>query len=438
MILIYIIILLFIYINNIKCFNLSDENSTISFNNDLNHMFFSKKSFILYLGTEVAFLKIEQPLKQDNIEIYFDKKSITFKIKEIDEKIYEIDNNYTVTYLGDNKILFNKSDEFIIFRFIKNSNFSEDDNGVYNICYEDNPNITFYFSNVENLFIKKYLLAFVLFFSGCFSILFGAYHYMTGLVIHLTILTYFFIFELIAISTTESISKLSTYFFIFFCFIFSLSIAKFLYTEKKNNKRYNFLKFIHGLSFGFIIFKIFCYYYLFLDLPKIHNDQGRINVVFAMVTIFTLLGGFLNLFNPFKKFIFLPCAAVSGSWYLIKGAQYLIGGYFSDIVAIKEIIEFDYMDNRTQYILTYFFIQIIIIVFSIIFQVIHIEYKQTELEEEEPYTDERISNASNISSISTTEKNEPQELMDKNQNENMINKEDEDDNDNEINDQEDD
>lgn len=175
-----------------------------------------------------------------------------------------------------------------------------------------------------------------------------------------------------------------------------------------------------------------------MDLIRIKNSQGRINAVFAMVTIFTLVGGFLNLFNPFKKFIFLPCAAVSGSWYIIKGAQYLIGGYYSDIVAIKENIEFDYVDNRTEYILTYFFIQSFIIIFSIIFQIKHIEYKQTELEGddlEEETAPPRISNASNASRPSIQEKNDPQELIEQNPNESM-NKEEEE-NDNEINDQED-
>ena len=439
MILVKIIILLFIYINNIKCFNMSEAGNMTLFNNDLNHMFFGDKYFILYLGSEVAYFKIESNLTLENANIILNNEYLGIEFFDYFHTLIKITNNYTILYLGDNKILFYKENERLVaLKFIKSINETDPGQETYNINYKDNSNITVYFSNVENLFIKTYFFAFALVFAGCFSVLYGAYHYMYGLVIHLTILTYFFFFELYAISSSETISELSTYLFIFFCFLLSLTMAKFLYTEKKNNKRFGGLRFIYGLSFGFILFKMFCYYYLFLDLIRIKNSQGRVNAVFAIVTIFTLVGGFLNLFNPFKKFIFLPCAAVSGSWYIIKGAQYLIGGFYSDIVAIKENIEFDYVDNRTEYILTYFFIQIFIIIFSIIFQIKHIEYKQTELEGDDlegETTPPRISNASNTSRPSIQEKNEPQELIEQNPNE-SINKEEEE-NDNEINDQED-
>ena len=168
MILVKIIILLFIYINNIKCFNMSEAGNMTLFNNDLNHMFFDDKYFILYLGSEVAYFKIESNLTLENANIILNNEYLGIEFFDYFHTLIKITNNYTILYLGDNKILFYKENERLVaLKFIKSINETDPGQETYNINYKDNSNITVYFSNVENLFIKTYFFAFALVFAGC-------------------------------------------------------------------------------------------------------------------------------------------------------------------------------------------------------------------------------------------------------------------------------
>ena len=75
---------------------------------------------------------------------------------------------------------------------------------------------------------------------------------------------------------------------------------------------------------------------------------------------------------------------MSGSFYIIKGLQYIVGGYFSSILFIKEDLKFINVKKETlfHYSLTFLIIQISTIIFSIIFQIKYIKYKK--IEEPEP------------------------------------------------------
>ena len=68
-----------------------------------------------------------------------------------------------------------------------------------------------------------------------------------------------------------------------------------------------------------------------------------------------------------------------GSFYIIKGLQYIIGRYFSSILFIKENLKFiNLKDEILNYSLYYFFLQVIIIVSSIFFQIKYINLKEDE------------------------------------------------------------
>ena len=202
--------------------------------------------------------------------------------------------------------------------------------------------------------------------------------------------------------------------------------------NKKNNKKYFTLKVLHGCLFGYFTFKTLIYYYIFFDGTLIDREESRTLIYFGISAVFIFLGFSLNLFNPFRKYIFLPSSTVSGSYEIIKGIGYIIGGYFSDIIAIKEKLNFNYVLNIHEYKWTYLIIHILLIIFSIYYQINHIKNKQDEIEKitsiEEPNGISRISNLSRTSN--SIKKDENQELIDKTQNK-YIDEEDD------INDQED-
>ena len=432
-------LLFFLIIKKIICqnetINISIPNSSL-FNNDFNNMFFKEKFFILYLGTEMAYIKIDFNSSNSNISINGNNTQINYNYKKsyiqfkfIDEENFNLSNdNYSIYYLENKTFLFYNKDDInksFIINFIDkkyNENNPDISSKIYNktnitmyyIYYGDTNSITMFFSNVEYIFIKYNFLSFILIFFGCFSILYGAYHFMFGYIIHLTFLLYFAFFEFLGIFL-DKINALASTLYLFFCFIFSISCSPLLATDKKDNSKYLFLKLIHGVSFGFSVFKILSYYFIFTGVG-IENQEARRLIYFAFSTISVGIGLIFNLFNPFKKYIFLPCSAVSGSYYITKGLSYVVGGYFSNIITIKEKLTFDYLKNKNEIISTYLIINILLILFSIYYQIKHIDYK-TEKEEylicEEPLDNEdsRMSYVSNASGVN--KRNEEAELIDR-------------------------
>ena len=401
------------------------------FNNDFNHMFFKKASFILYLGTEIVYFKINSSYTSDdnNINIIYNytDKYLNFYCKN-ENKTYTINSNsnYNISYLESTKILFKNESEQFILQFIRYSTIEKnEDNNInnnniktYNIYYNISNNITFYVSTGENIFITKYHFSVILLLCGVFSILYGAYHYMFGLVIHSTFFLYFFIIEFIEVFG-DRISETFVDIYLFFCFLVSLSMGYFLKTKKKDNKKYMILKIIHGISFGYTCFKIFSFYYIF-NFEGYENEKIRTILYFGLLALIIIsFGVILNLFNPYKQYIFLPCSTVSGTYYLIKGISYIIGGYFSDILAIKENVFFNYVRNHKEINAYHSIFSSLLIIFSIVFQTNHIQYKLKEIEINETAISRDSNEVSRISNIldtsSSMKKEYEEELIDKSQ-----------------------
>ena len=435
----FLLYLLFLFIKIKSSENKSNEPD-ISFNNDFNYIFNDTgKKLLFYLGSEILTTKIENNTFKYPTVNYYDNY-ININYTNNNNITFIIDDKTKISYKGNNTILvvFNDTNQ-VKFQFLKYSDYSKNSN-----CIIDNNNCTLYKfyssensenalfnSNGENIFIKINYFSYALIFFGLFSILFGAYHYMISLIIHLALFIYFFIYELITINIGEIDEKI-IYLFIFLCFIFSISLSVLLNTKKKNNKKYFTLKVFHGCSFGYFTYKTLIYYYIFFDGTLVDDTKTRVLIYFAISTVFIFIGFALNLFNPFRQYIFLPSSTVSGSYEIIKGIGYIIGGYFSDIIAIKEKLNFNYVPNINEYKWTYLIIHILLIIFSILYQINYIKNKQDEIEKlnyiEEPNEIPRTSNLSNTSN--SIKKDESQELIDKTQNENNDEEDD-------INDQED-
>ena len=90
---------------------------------------------------------------------------------------------------------------------------------------------------------------------------------------------------------------------------------------------------------------------------------------------------------------------MTGSFYITKGLQYVLGGYFSSILFIKENLKFINIKYNIllNYSLTYFFIQIALIIFSIIYQINYIKYKATIIIEKGMVVDPLLPRESDIS-----------------------------------------
>ena len=90
---------------------------------------------------------------------------------------------------------------------------------------------------------------------------------------------------------------------------------------------------------------------------------------------------------------------MSGSFYITKGLQYVLGGYFSSILFIKENLKFINIKYNIllDYSLTYFFIQIALIIFSIIYQINYIKYKAIVIFEKGMVVDPFLPRESDIS-----------------------------------------
>ena len=175
------------------------------------------------------------------------------------------------------------------------------------------------------------------------------------------------------------------------------------------------VKCIHGGFFGFSLFKILIYYYIFLNLPLIKNSYIKILVYFPVLTFFIGLGLFLNLFEILKEHAYLPCSAVSGSLYLMKGLGYIIGGYISDIIFLNENLQ---DNNHTETMLTYLIIHILIIIFSIFFQINRLKYNENKDKDKENLSARPTRIVDSFNSSSSFRKEKHEELVDKNNDEN--------------------
>ena len=147
----------------------------------------------------------------------------------------------------------------------------------------------------------------------------------------------------------------------------------------------------------------------------ITDSNKKILIYFPVLTIFIILGLFLNLFELLKEYAYLPCSAVSGSLYLMKGLGYIIGGYFSDIIFLNENLKIK-ISNYTEMILTYLILHILIIIFSIFYQINRLKYNENKDIENSSDRPTRIVDSFNNSSSFRKEKEE--ELVDKSNNEN--------------------
>ena len=399
---------LFIFLFSQICKSLQyltfNDNFTYMFYNDSKNI--SLDGFNVYLGNELFLININEQNKSliENYtisnNIRFDKKHIEFTFKE------KGTDRFNITYFYDNTKVYSCGDKIFTFSngttevnlsFLTNESYKL--NMYIKLEYNDtnntnNTNINsidftgvsykILSADAEYLFIEYEFFSFVLILSGVLISLYGAYHYNISLVIHIFFLLNFFFCDIINFFGEVQLYIL----FISFGFlVISLSFSIILNTDKKESCKQILINIIYGATLGFALFKTI-FYYLFYFLEPINFDtiseNWRFPIYFFILLIFIATFIFLSLFDVFGTYAYVPCSSIAGSFYAIKGIQYIIGGYYSSILFYKNSLRFEKLyhedyDEKMDIILTYLISHIVIILFSIIFQIRYIKIKQIEM-----------------------------------------------------------
>ena len=328
----------------------------------------------IYIGNQLLFITFNDsiPIKENCSYFNFTGKYLTIETQESEPKNINLCNNTKSV-----------------------------DNIVNNICIY---NFTTSFGEI--ILIENEILSYLMVFFGFLIILYGSGHFLLAIMIHFTIFLFFFLKDLIELSKGFSTFLIPS-FLLIGSFISGVLITIYLREYNKNNLKYKILKIIYGLIFGYFLFKTIIYYIIIFT-------SSNTAVYSILLFMFTILGGgigyIVTIFDNLNFYFFISCSTIPGSFYIIRGVGYIVGGYYSDIIKTnlsKEInLSFDW-EGKGQ-ILMYFFLHIFVIIISVISQIIYIKFKDNYIEK----TTSQISSKNvsartsllnkNISKIATT------------------------------------
>lgn len=444
----------------------NDKFSYIKYNNNSNPY---DCSIQFYLGNELVLLYVQTNksspnniIMENNTIIVHYKGDTLLNYNINDTKVYYIQNRCFIFSNKTSKIIFNFSDYLII-------------NNTLHFTEINNFNISS--ARAEYIFIENYLFAYLIFIFGCLITSYGAYHYYFGFFAHFFYVIFFFIGDI----TIFSIGYERYILYVFFVILLSsvlLSLFFYYKNEKKKvekqdeknaekqdekkaekqdentddfpKKKFKFfwedesekiitviLNSIYGIAFGAILFKTIIYHFMNFGIYLNTNECEYNRAIYLSVLFFfSGLTCAIYVFDLFQNYRYLICSAVAGSYYIIKSIEYIIGGYISNFLFYLAPERYE-NNNDYEIALTYFFIHLFIIVYSVIFQLIYLK----NIENSIPSIEETSKNSNYSSSreskvtIDNDQPNIREEdeslLGNKNQDENSINEE------IDINDQED-
>ncbi len=266
-------------------------------------------------------------------------------------------------YIKDNNFFFDVKEKYLIID--DNSSIYCDENNEFNkkktlpICIENESIVSF----GEIIFIKYEIISYFSLFFGFFVLLYGTGYYIFGLIFHCTFFIYFFIKDFVE----------------FFCHFSNLKIPLFLFTGAlitgilisiffKQNENDKIVKMIYGAVTGYFLFKsIFYYIIIYFEL----NVKALFIICLFVFIILGVVGSLFVKENLNKQFLII-CNSLNGSFYIVKSIAYIVGGYYSDIIATRKDITFE--KKAKEKIVLYMFIEIILSVSSFFFQIKYIKY----------------------------------------------------------------
>ena len=358
--------------------------------------YYNTNKFQIYLGNELVLLVVQINQTIINIKIENDNNTVVYNNGDTilnytinDKKVYYIKDKCFLFVNKTCETKFNFTNDLII-------NDTVTLNGV-------NAEI-FYSASAEYFFVEYYFFAYFLFISGCLITSFGAYHFILSFFVHFFFLIFSFVGEITTIYSPEY-EKFIMY--IFFSSILISSISSILIFVNKDKKKEDsliklneinldegikniyiiILNFIYGVAFGYLLFKSIFYYFIRFGIYFPEKENTNAYAYFICLYISSVLSGLLlYVFDLFKKYRYLICSTVAGSFYIIKSIEYIIGGYISSFLFCIAPEKYKYNDSKIdkEITLTYFFIHLFIIVYSVIFQLKYLKNKENSI----PITEE--------------------------------------------------
>jgi len=305
-----------------------------------------KNNTIIYFGRNLAYITFNKPFLFDLDETFIDNF------------------NYSLIIFKSNKE--SNSTNISSCKITDLSN----DSIEYNICFLGNYT---FLSFGEIIFIKYEIISYIIVLLGFFIILYGVNYHLLGMIFHFAIFIYFFIKDLVELFGNFP-SQIYPIFLLIFALISGIMISIFLGISNNVSKKDKIIKIIYGCIFGFFLFKTMFYYIIFFS-PL----NTEIYAIFLF--IFTLLGagtGFsMIIFDSLNKYFFISCSSIPGSFYIVKGIGYIIGGYYSDIITSKKTLKFT--DGKGK-IVMYLILQILLIIGFFVFQIYYINFKINYIE----------------------------------------------------------
>ena len=343
-------ICLLIVIIKAKLSNISAEYPINDYFNFFGNSSKSNSSFI-YIGNQLVFLELNNTtsLIYDNIEY------VTY-IDDVEDEEKKLQINYT--YKSQNICL---------------CNITKTDYCDSNICIINN---TIYKSYGESILIKYDYLSYLIILFGFIVTIYGPQHYLFGLMAHITLFLYYFTKDLVELYHQFSDDSVP-YYLLTASFISGIVFLFFFNINSDDNLENRTIQTIYGGIFGFFLFKNIFYYIIIFSTP------GRtVYSIFLFIFLILGIGGgyFFSYLQNLERFFYIICSIIPGTFYIIKGIGYIVGGYYSDIIFIKykdyfsERKHFGMNGNYKKKIALYICLQIFIILSSFCYQVYITKY----------------------------------------------------------------
>ena len=310
----------FLLLSIIKLSLSLNDNSTNDF--PPNEYFNKIKQESIYIGSKLVYLKFNSTVDQKDIDFY-----------DLDNKTLYLNKRHKIIEDCEKKTGEN---------CIKNKSISYG----------------------EIIFIKYEILSYFLLYFGFFISLYSTGYYIFGLIFQCTFFIYYIIKDFVELF--EEFSNEVVPLFIFTgAFITGILIAFYF---RRNNENDNIIRMIYGTITGYFLFKIIFYYTI------IYFGLNSEIVFIIFMLLFIIMGLIVSFFmkDIYNQKFLIICNGLNGSFYIVKAIAYIVGGYYSDIIATKNDIEFE-KDAKVKIVL-YMFIQIFLFLGSFWFQTKYVKY----------------------------------------------------------------
>ena len=319
---------------------------------------------ILIIISKLSYIETQYPINNYfNLIINSSDSSLLY----IGNQLILLEFNKSTNLVNDaeNAVYDNSLRKFIFYDKVKNNSFNiclckdnvTEECNKNEICIKNT-----YKSYGESLLIKSDYISYFILFLGFFTTIYGANHYILGLTAHIILFLYYCIKDMV------ELFKFFNQYIPYYIFVSSI-ITGFIFLifysnsdsdEKSKNK---LLKKLYVPILAFFLFKNI-FYYIIIFFPI--NYFAYIIILFTFLLLGIIGEIIFTYFQISDRYFYIICSIIPGSFYIIKGISYIVGGYYSDIIIIKYKLNFskginfgsdgNYKEKMALYICLQFFI----------------------------------------------------------------------------------